>query len=76
MSHAEKQSLEARNVELQRNLRRCAEQKEALEQQGERGQRALESRWATRPPAGITAPWAPCAPPPRDYIFTSLIRGC
>ena len=36
-SHAEKQSLEARNAELQRSLRQCTEQKEALERQGERG---------------------------------------
>ncbi|KAB0386380.1 hypothetical protein FD755_001336, partial [Muntiacus reevesi] len=43
VSHAEKQSLEARNAELQRSLQRCVEQKEALEQQGERGRRALES---------------------------------
>ena len=56
VSHAEKQSLEARNAELQRSLRQCAEQKEALEQQGERGRRALESRWATQPSAGTLAP--------------------
>lgn len=64
MSHAEKQSLEARNMELQRSLQRCAEQKEVLEQQGERSRKALESRWATRPPAGILAPGprVPCRP--------------
>ncbi|XP_055259483.1 ciliary rootlet coiled-coil protein 2, partial [Moschus berezovskii] len=42
-SHTEKQSLEARNTELQRSLQQCAEQKEALERRGERSQRALES---------------------------------
>ena len=50
MSHAEKRSVEARNAELQRSLQQCAEQKEALERQGERGRRALESRWASRGP--------------------------
>ena len=68
MSHAEKQSLEARNAELQRSLRQCAEQKEALEQQGERGRRALESRWATRPSAGILAPGPACPAAPGLHL--------
>lgn len=68
MSHAEKRSVEARNAELQRSLQQCAEQKEALERQRERGRRALESRWASR---GRHGPRAPHSPTPG----TSLIRG-
>ena len=69
-SHAEKQSLEARNAELQRSLRQCTEQKEALERQGERGRRALESRWASSRRLG---PQAPRPPHPRDQPHQGVL---
>ena len=43
---AEKQRLEAENTELHRSLLLWAEQKEELVQQGKRGRRELETRWA------------------------------
>lgn len=67
MSHAEKQSVEARNAELQRSLQQCG-QKEALERQEERGRRALR---AGGPPGWATAPGPRRFPTPG----TSLIRG-
>lgn len=42
----DKQRREAENAELQRNLLLWAQQREELEQQGERGRRELETRWA------------------------------
>lgn len=43
----DKQKWEAENAELQRSLLLWTQQKEELEQQGERGRRELQTRWAS-----------------------------
>lgn len=43
----DKRKREAENAELQRSLLLCSQQKEELEQQGERGRRELQTRWAS-----------------------------